>query len=145
MTIEIDDRIIGVSTRIEAHQDILTEENLYEDSNTSFHFDPEERGIEVIERNDLHPVTFLSNIIDLDRNVIFDNKKFNDFTKERVKRIAKEVLLDNILSDGTSLNITIPMEIWLILRDDKTYPVTIGDWIERVDGVNGVGDILFAG
>jgi len=143
VTIEIDDRIIGVSTRKEAQQTILTEEKFYEDSNPSFHFDPEERGIEVIERNDLHPVTFLSNIIDLDFNVVFDNRKFDDFTKVRVKRIAKEVLLDNILSDGTSLNVTIPMEIWLILREDSSYPVAIGDWIDKVDGVNGVGDILF--
>ena len=143
ITIEVDNRIIGLSQRKTLFGNLLTEEFLYADDSTQGVFDPERRGIEVIERNDIRPVSFVNNIIDLDNGVVVSNEDFDDISKALVKDMAKKILLDNIRDDGTSCNITIPIELWLNLRNLSSYPTKIGHWISKIEGLNTIGDVIF--
>ena len=143
VTIEIDNRIIGISSRKERQLEIQTDEVLYQDNNDAKTFDPEARGIEIIERDDVRPVSFVQNILSLDSGVTFQDGDFDSLSELIIKGIAKKILFDNQRNDGTALRIMVPWELWETLKDDRGYPVTIGDWIDKIDGVNGVGDVRF--
>jgi len=95
------------------------------------------------------PISFVQSIKDLNSGVIFEDQDFDDFSEEQVKDIAKKILFDNMLDDGSAMRITIPTELWLIIRGVSSYPTKIGHWIDKVDGTaglsadaEGVGDIL---
>jgi len=138
VTLEIDNRIIGLSERKQNFFGLETEESLYADEDSDSTFDPARRGIETVERNDIRPVSFVQNITDLDSGVIFSDEDFDENTEERLKEIAKAILFDNMRNDGTNLVITVPIELWLNIRDSNQYLTEIGDWING--GIEGTAN-----